>query len=539
MPKELPVNFNFKAFETVSATVDKINGKLGRLKESTTGFNNRLFILQEGTKSWREGLQKAGSAISGVGSKMTGFVTAPLALLAGKFLHSALEAEDAAGSYALVFDKLDKAARDGAIARLTKQYDLAESSAQNLMATTGLFADDIGLSGKAALKMSEDVAALGVKMAGLRNIEGGAAGGAEVVRAAMMGQTKALKKLGIGITEAMIIAEAKRQADRGVRFETEAQGRALVTLALIQQKTSKDTQDFAEGTGSLENQVRVLKERLIQISETLGAVLAPIAVKVLTVFNALAKRFVNLSPTTLKLVVIFGAVAAAIGPLLVGLGFFVGTIMPALITGTSVLAAAFGAISWPVLAVVAGIVALGAAGYALVKNWDAVKAFFSRLWEGPVGDVARFALQFVPIYQIPKLIIEHWSGIKSFFSGLFDWIADAAKWLWERSPLKLLVEGASKLARLAFFGSGSPFGMKEPAGPMGQPLLGAESVGQQAGGLAAQARQIGLAGAETRTTNDAKIVVDFKNMPKGVQVGAKSSGGPAPFLNLGTMGVSY
>ncbi len=539
MAKELPVNFNFKAFETVSATVDKINGKLGRLKESTTGFNNRLFILQEGTKSWREGLQKAGSAITGVGSKLTGFVTAPLALLAGKFLHSALEAEDAAGSYALVFDKLDKAARDGAIERLTKQYDLAESSAQNLMSTTGLFADDIGLSGKAALKMSEDVAALGVKMAGLRNIEGGAAGGAEVVRAAMMGQTKALKKLGIGITDAMIIAEAKRQADRGVRFETEAQGRALVTLALIQQKTAKDTQDFAEGTGSLENQVRVLKERLVQISETLGAVLAPIAGKVLVVFNSLAKKFVNLSPTTLKLVVIFGAVAAALGPLLLGLGFFVGTIMPALITGASVLAAAFGAISWPVLAVVAGIAALSLAGYALVKNWETVKAFFSALWNGPLGQIAQFALQFVPIYQIPKLIIEHWSGIKSFFGGLFDWIGNAAKALWENSGLKLLVEGIGKLGQLALFGRGGNFGISQPAGPVGSEFMGAQSVGQQAGGLAAQARQVGMAGAESRTTNDAKVTVDFKNVPKGVQVGAKSSGGPAPFLNLGTMGVSY
>ncbi len=540
MSKQFPVSFNFKAFETVSATIDRVNSRLNGLKQSVAGFNNKFAVLQEKTKSWREGMQKVGSSIQSAGKKLTTFVTAPLALLAGKMVHTAIAAEDAAGSFNQVFKSVSEEARNASAQRLSEGMDLATASAQDLMSATGLLANDLGLSGEQSLKLSEDVARLGVQMAGFRNVEGGATVATEILRNAMLGQTKGLKQLGIVLTDAQIKEEARAMAARGARFETVEQAKALATFSLIQKRTTDDIEDFQGGTASMENQLRVAQERFKELSATIGGILQPVVARIFGAFNSLTKAFVKLDPAWQKLAVFAGIAAAALGPLLIALGFLVGTVGPGLITIFSAIASMSLPVVGAFLGIGAAVAGLIAAGVALYKNWESVKAFFLALWDGPTFQVVRFVAALSPPVLIAKALIAVFTKLGSVVVSVFQAIGSAVAWVWENSGIKTLLSAVGKLGQLALFGRGGQFGV-ETAAPQtlaGGGLVAPGTVGEQAASVGAQAQTIGRTIAqEIRTTNDAKVQIDFTNLPKGVKVGATATGS-LPALNLGMLGAT-
>ncbi len=86
--------------------------------------------------------------------------------------------------------------------------------------------------------------------------------------------------------------------------------------------------------------------------------------------------FQNLSAGTKKTIVIVAGLAAAIGPLLVVLGFLISTILPALMTGLAALTGPIGLI----------VLAVAGAAYLIYKYWDEIKAYFttgagSEIWD--------------------------------------------------------------------------------------------------------------------------------------------------------------
>ena len=77
----------------------------------------------------------------------------------------------------------------------------------------------------------------------------------------------------------------------------------------------------------------------------------------------------------------------------------------------------------PITWVVAGVVALIAVGYLLIKNWGAVKDFFANIFGYLAGVVKRFFevfsktwLRYTPAF----LIYNNWSKISAFFAGIFN-----------------------------------------------------------------------------------------------------------------------
>lgn len=77
----------------------------------------------------------------------------------------------------------------------------------------------------------------------------------------------------------------------------------------------------------------------------------------------------------------------------------------------------------PITWIILGIVALGVAGYALIKNWDKVKLFFAKLWENiKVGfdKFWNFVKQWGVLLLGPVgLVIKYWDKIRDFFLGLW------------------------------------------------------------------------------------------------------------------------
>ena len=167
----------------------------------------------------------------------------------------------------------------------------------------------------------------------------------------------------------------------------------------------------------------------------------------------LALKFQELSPHAQQLIVIFGAVAAAIGPLLWIFGAIVQKI-PFILKGFKLLGLAFGAITSPIGLVVAGIgVLIGVLVY-LYKTNERVREVFDSVWNAiknvvtTIVEAIRQVIQNVFI-RVAKFIMDNqeliketietvWTEVSEFVTEVLEAIVPIVKWAWE--TIKALTE---------------------------------------------------------------------------------------------------
>lgn len=168
----------------------------------------------------------------------------------------------------------------------------------------------------------------------------------------------------------------------------------------------------------------------------------------------LALKFQELSPRAQQLIVIFGAVAAAIGPLLWIFGSIIQKI-PAVITGFKLLGVAFGAITSPVGIVIAGITAIvGALIYlwktneqfreAVISTWTIIKAYAVQIWNG-IKDGIQQAWEALITYLQPAIqavadfVKDIWGGLVSWWQEHNEMFRQAATNVWNAIKTVVIV----------------------------------------------------------------------------------------------------
>ena len=133
----------------------------------------------------------------------------------------------------------------------------------------------------------------------------------------------------------------------------------------------------------------------------LGSLLLPIFNDLVGVINSWVKSFKGLDESTKKVILITAGLLAALGPVL----FIIGKLVT-LVVGLNVVLTAtairIGAITLPVWAVIAAIVALGLVIVSIVDNWEALKERLSdwSWWKNMLIDMASFlVLKMMPVIQ--------------------------------------------------------------------------------------------------------------------------------------------
>lgn len=171
-----------------------------------------------------------------------------------------------------------------------------------------------------------------------------------------------------------------------------------------------------------------------------------------------ALKFQELSPHAQQLIVIFGAVAAAIGPLLWIFGAIVQKI-PFILKGFKLLGLAFGAITSPVGIVIAGITAIvGALIYlwktnehfreAVISTWTIIKEYAIQIWNG-IRDGIQQSWEALMTYLQPAIqavvnfVKDVWGGLVSWWQEHNEMFRQAATNVW--NAIKTVVTVAMKL----------------------------------------------------------------------------------------------
>lgn len=177
--------------------------------------------------------------------------------------------------------------------------------------------------------------------------------------------------------------------------------------------------------------VNNLKLTGADLSASLQTVLLPMLEGAIGALKRFADWFGNLTPETQEFIVKIGLIAAAIGPVLVGMGKLAMSVGKAMVffgeggAGAGLFAKAIAVITGPVGAVVAAIAAAIAIGVLLYKNWDTIKAKAEEVWTAIVDFLSG-------IWDgITQAWTAFWDGVKSTLEGIWQGIKDVASTVFE------------------------------------------------------------------------------------------------------------
>lgn len=322
-------------------------------------------------------LSEVAGTMKGFGKKATAFATLPILAVGAGAIKAASDVEEMVGKFNTVFQDQSDDVKDWA-------NNFASSVGRSKFQLMGFAATlqdtfvPLGFTREEGAKLSKQLTELTVDMASFNN-----ATEPEVLAAlqsAIVGNHETMRQYGVIITETTLNQELLNMGiSGGIRQATEAQ-KVQARLNIIMKKTTDAHGDAARTADSLANQIRALNAQVETFSVEIGQELLPVTKDLLSAIRSLIDWFKGLSDRQRQAITWFLAIVGVVGPVLVILGTLIstiGTVISVLGTVGSVIATVGGVIgavaSGPILLVVAGIAALVAAGYFLVKNWESVR----------------------------------------------------------------------------------------------------------------------------------------------------------------------
>lgn len=236
-------------------------------------------------------------------------------------------------------------------------------SAYDLQAQAALFQQVLAAMvpdrGQAA-EMSTTLASLAQDIAAFYDISESDAIGK--LRSGLTGETEPLKALGIVLSATAVEAKALELGLAGTASALTEADKVAARYALIMQLTADAQGAATREADSLSNQQKGLNGAWNDAYRNLGQNLLPAMTSLVQAMTGMVQSFNSLSPSVQRFIAYALGLAAAIGPVLTGLGFMSMALPP--------LAAAFGLLISPVGAAVAAFTALTVAGAYLWQNWD-------------------------------------------------------------------------------------------------------------------------------------------------------------------------
>jgi hypothetical protein len=150
-------------------------------------------------------------------------------------------------------------------------------------ASIGLVGKAAGLSQPQAASMSTALARLADDASSFYNVPLEEA--LSTIKSALVGESEPIRKFGVLLNEDAVKAEALRMGLVGVGEALTEQAKVMARVSLIQKGMTDATGDHERTMGSFTNQIREMGGRLQNIGTSIGQILLPIGVTVVTAFN--------------------------------------------------------------------------------------------------------------------------------------------------------------------------------------------------------------------------------------------------------------
>lgn len=333
-----------------------------------TSFGRLLAVLGLDTKQFERGMRDAqrltrqvGRELEQVGRNLSLTVTAPLAAIGAASLKAASDAEQMRSRFRIVFAESARDAEQWAAAT-AGAVNRSQVSLQGYLSTFQAFFSASGFGTERAAELSKTLTQLSLDFASFNDISDEEAVSRFV--SALSGSTEVLDRFGVNLKVAALEQEALRLGIEGSYKDLSEQQKQLLRISAVLRQTADAHGNAAQTADEFANRWKGLTEALYDARVAIGDVLLPAAGDLVAHLQAMLQWIRELEPATLRWSVVVAGLAAALGPVLVGLGILVGAI------GTIGLPVA-GAI----VALTALIAAVGAVQFEVETfgiNWDRV-----------------------------------------------------------------------------------------------------------------------------------------------------------------------
>ena len=282
-----------------------------------------------------------GRQLQETGKGLSLYLSAPLLAAGAASVKFASDYEESANKVNVAFGDASSTIKEFAKTSL-ESFGIAEGTALDMAATYGDMATGMGFSQDKAAQLSKSLVGLAGDLASFKNISIDVANTA--LTGIFTGETESIKKLGIVMTEANVISYALSQGITKQYKDMSQAEKVVLRYNYVLSVTKNAQGDFIRTGGGAANQMRIFQESLKQVGQQFGSVILPAFTKAITYVNGIIKGFSDLSSETKTTILVFAGIAAAIGPVLTGLGSLL-TLVPNTITKFNALKDSFASLS--------------------------------------------------------------------------------------------------------------------------------------------------------------------------------------------------
>jgi hypothetical protein len=228
------------------------------------------------TSEFNRGLRRSEQSLSGFRQSTISTATIIKGILAGaatsaslKMIKLASDAEETASKFEAVFKGIER--ESDTIARsFSKNFGVADSTARELLSSTGDLLTGFGFTGGEALKLSFNVNKLASDLASFQNLQGGTKRASEALTKALLGETESAKSLGIVIRQNSKEFKDQVQRIRETTGATEQQAKTQAIWLQIQEQSKNALGDTEKTWDSTANKMKRVSEQWKGIQEQTG-----------------------------------------------------------------------------------------------------------------------------------------------------------------------------------------------------------------------------------------------------------------------------
>lgn len=348
----------------------------------SANFRKGMTDAERQMKVTQQKFEKIGTQMAGIGKGMSLAITAPLAAFGVAATKAAINAEEMESAFAVTFGKSASTVRKWA----ESTGDAMGRSTQELMEMSMSFQDilkkqmDVG----EATELSKDLTLLTQDLASFKNLSNDVA--KQKIFSGLIGEAEPLRAVGVTLSAAKVDAKALELGLEKVNGKFTEGAKVQARAAVIMEELKDAQGDVLRTSDSAANMIRRSQAAFEELSITVGTKLIPALTPLIDKLIAALEWFTNLPKPVQDTAIMFGALAAALGPVLFVAGNLTsafGLLLPAITNlwqGQGILLALKGGVAGLIGALGPLTLAIGAA-YLVWNNWDEIAPKFKPIIE--------------------------------------------------------------------------------------------------------------------------------------------------------------
>jgi hypothetical protein len=297
-----------KASSKITTELAQIEKDLGaEYRRSGALLKSRAADLKALNTSY-EKLTSTVGALYSVSKQATKYFAAPILALDALYIKNAAWAIEMENLFKVTTGRMTEEGWAWTV-NLEKQVGISQTRARQMVGIMHVMITAIGVAEEKAMKMATNLTKLGYDISSFYNVPVEVA--FEKLQSGIVGLPRGLKTLGIVVTEAMVKQWALTNAIIKQGETMTEQQEVFARYNVIMEQTSKAQGDMARTMESPQNQIRILGEKLYELSVNMGKTIIPAFQSVMKVIIAVV-GWLNEMPKGLKKVVIVGSTLAAL-----------------------------------------------------------------------------------------------------------------------------------------------------------------------------------------------------------------------------------